>query len=303
MTGTGPVELAWWQGKLVPSDTALSMANHSLNYGVCVIEGITAMPADGAAHHVFRLDAHVARFVESCRLVGITLEPTATEIAEACHEVLVANGMRRAYLRPIAFLGDGVLGLAEPDAVAEVAVLAFDASGFDGRVRGHRPRLTLSPVARLSPTAFPTKAKVSGGYVNSRMALVEARRRGFDEAVLLDDDGFVAECSVQNVFGVRGRTVLVPESAAALDGITVASAAELAAALGYEVVRGPLAPAELAACDAVCVTGTAAGVRPAVCLDDVVLDPDNAVVADLVRAYGEAERGVLTGFEHWSSTR
>ena len=301
---TAAAGFAWWQGKVVPSDgIALNPANHSLQYGVCVIEGITVMPADGAAHHVFRLDEHVARFVESCRLVGIALDRTPEEIAEACHEVLLANRLRRAYLRPIAFLGDGVLGLAEDGAVAEVAVLAFDVTAFDRAVREQRPRLTLSPVARVSAAAFPAKAKVSAGYLNSRLALVEARRRGFDEAVLLDDGGFVAECAVQNVFGVRGRTVLVPESAAALDGITIASVEEIAPVLGHEVVRTRLAAAELAACDAVCVTGTAGGVRPAACLDEVVFDPGNAVVAELVGAYREAERGVLAGFGHWVSTR
>lgn len=301
---TGLAGLTWWQGELAPSgDIGVTLANHSLQYGVCVIEGITAMPADGAAHHLFRLDEHVARFVESCRLVGIGLDRTPDEIAGACHEVLVSNGLRRAYLRPTAFLGDGVLGLAEDGAVAEVAVLAFGMTGFDHAMREQRPRLTVSPVARLSAAAFPTKAKVSAGYLNSRVAVLDARRRGFDEAVLLDDGGFVAECSVQNVFGVRGRTVVVPESAAALDGITIASVEEIAAALGHEVVRTRLTPAELAACDAVCVTGTAGGVRPAACLDEVVFGPGNAVVAELVRAYREAERGVLAGFEHWVSTR
>ncbi|WP_051806995.1 aminotransferase class IV [Streptomyces sp. NRRL F-2664] len=297
-----PAKLMWWQGRVVPAgDTALTLANHSLHYGICVFEGISAFPSGADGHHVFRLEEHLNRFAESCRLVGISLAQSPAELAAACHETVTANGLRRAYLRPVAFLGDGVLGLAAPGAEAQVAVLAFDVSSFDAVIRAQQPRLTLSPVARLSPHAFPTKAKVSAGYLGSRVAWMDARRRGFDDALLLDDTGSVAECTVQNVFGVRGRTLLVPDSPAALDGITVASVIEIAAALGLDVDRGPLAPADLTACDALCVASTAGGVRPVRCVDDVVFDTDNAVVAEIVRDYQQAELGLLPGREQWTA--
>ncbi|MCF3179338.1 aminotransferase class IV [Streptomyces polychromogenes] len=297
-----PAKLMWWQGSVVPSgDTALTLANHSLHYGLCVFEGISAFPSAEGGHHVFRLEEHLTRFAESCRLVGISLVQSPAELAAACHETLTANGLRRAYLRPIAFLGDGVLGLAAPGAEAQVAVLAFDVSSFDSVIRAQQPRLTLSSVARLSPHAFPTKAKVSAGYLGSRTAWTDARQRGYDDALLLDDTGFVAECTVQNVFGVRGRTLLVPDSPAALDGITVDSVIEIAAGLGYEVDRSPLSAADLAACDALCVASTAGGVRPVQCLDDTVFDTDNAVVAEIVRDYRQAELGLLPGHERWAA--
>ncbi|MEU4357195.1 aminotransferase class IV [Streptomyces virginiae] len=297
-----PAKLMWWQGSVVPAgDTALTLANHSLHYGLCVFEGVSAFPSGEGGHHVFRLEEHMTRFAESCRLVGISLAQSPAELAAACHETLTANGLRRAYLRPIAFLGDGVLGLAAPGAEAQVAVLAFDVSSFDSVIRAQQPRLTLSPVARLSPHAFPTKAKVSAGYLGSRIAWTDARRRGYDDALLLDDTGFVAECTVQNVFGVRGRTLLVPDSPAALDGITVASVIEIAGGLGYAVDRSPLTAADLSACDALCVASTAGGVRPVQCLDDVAFDTDNAVVAEIVRDYRQAELGLLPGHEGWAA--
>ncbi|MGP3924259.1 aminotransferase class IV [Streptomyces sp. 8N616] len=297
-----PAKYMWWQGRVVPAgDTALTLANHSLHYGLCVFEGISAFPSGDTDHHFFRLEEHLTRFAESCRLVGTALAQSPADLAAACHETLRANGLRRAYLRPIAFLGDGVLGLARPGAQAEVAVLAFDVSDFDELIRGQRPRLTLSPVARLSPGAFPTKAKVSAAYLNSRIAWMDAQRRGYDDALLLDDTGSVAECTVQNVFGVRGRTVVVPDSAAALDGITVASVAEIARDLGYEVARTRVSAQELLGCDALCVASTAGGVRPVRCVDDTEFDTGNPAVAELVRTYQQAEQGLLPEYETWVS--
>ncbi|MFD9257466.1 aminotransferase class IV [Streptomyces sp. NPDC059538] len=297
-----PAKLMWWQGGIVPAgDTALTLANHSLHYGLCVFEGISAFPSGDEGHHIFRLQEHMTRFAESCRLVGTSLAQSPAELAAACHETLTANGLRRAYLRPLAFLGDGVLGLAAPGAQAQVAVLAFDVSGFDAVIRAQQPRLALSEVARLSPHAFPTKAKVSAGYLNSRIAWLDAQQRGCDDALMLDDTGAVAECTVQNVFGVRGRTLLVPDSPAALDGITLASVIELAGDLGYAVDRGPLAPADLLACDALCVASTAGGVRPVQSVDAAVFDTDNPVVAELVRTYRQAELGLLPGYAKWVS--
>ncbi|MFB7663207.1 aminotransferase class IV [Kitasatospora sp. NPDC056138] len=298
-----PAKFLWWQGEIVPAGAAaLTLANHSLHYGLCVFEGISAFPAGDSSHHVFRLTEHLARFAESCRLVGVGLDRSPAELAAACHRVLSANGLRRAYLRPVALLGDGVLGLAAPGSAVEVAVLAFDVAGFDGVIREQRPRLTLSPVARPSARAFPTKAKVSAAYLNSRIAWLDAQRRGFDDALLLDDEGLVAECTVQNVLGVRGRTVLVPDSAAALDGITVASVAELAAGLGYRVSRAALTAGDLLGCDAVCVASTAGGLRPVRCIDDTAFDPDNEVVAELVSTYRRAELGLLPAYAHWTET-
>ncbi|MEU9163350.1 aminotransferase class IV [Streptomyces sp. NPDC048424] len=297
-----PAKLMWWQGSMVPAgDTALTLANHSLHYGLCVFEGLSAFPSGDDGHHVFRLEEHMTRFAESCRLVGTTLARSPAELAAACHETLTANGLRRAYLRPVAFLGDGVLGLAAPGAQAQVAVLAFDVSSFDELIRGQQPRLTLSSVARLSPHAFPTKAKVSAGYLNSRIAWMDAQRRGYDDALLLDDTGFVAECTVQNVFGVRGRTLLVPDSPAALDGITVASVIEIAHDLGYEVDRSPLTAADLPTCEALCVASTAGGVRPVRCVDGTGFDTDNAVVAAIVHTYRQAELGLLPRYAKWVS--
>lgn len=113
-----PAKLMWWQGGIVPAgDTALTLANHSLHYGLCVFEGVSAFPSGDEGHHIFRLQEHMTRFAESCRLVGTSLAQSPAELAAACHETLTANGLRRAYLRPLAFLGDGVLGLADRKSV------------------------------------------------------------------------------------------------------------------------------------------------------------------------------------------
>lgn len=295
-------ELVWHNGEILPYESiAIGLGNQSLNYGLCVIEGISVWPSPSRAYQIFRLREHLDRFAASCALVGVGLPWTTDRLMAACHEAVAANGLWRAYLRPLAVLGEGVLGLARAGSVADVAILLYDTSRFDQAVRGREVRLTTSSVIRSSPRAVPAKAKVSAGYLNSRLALMDAQDRGFDDAVLLDEDGYVAECSVQNLFAVRGRTVLVPESAAALDGITVACAAELAGHLGLTVSRRRLGLDELLGCDAVCVTSTAAGVRPVSGIDETAFDVGNEVIAALRDAYDRAERGLLPAFAHWNA--
>ncbi|HEX6074364.1 MAG TPA: aminotransferase class IV [Micromonosporaceae bacterium] len=302
MTGAAPARYVWYDGEIRPGDEiALSVANHSLHYGLSVFEGVNAFPSDGGGHHLFRLGEHLSRLAASCALVGLRLPHPAEQLSAGCHQVLDANRLRRAYLRPIAFLGDGVLGLAPPDAAVHVAVLAFPTDVLDDVVRREAVRLTLSKVPRVSADAMPMKAKTAAGYLNSRIAILDAWQRGFHDALMLDDQGFVAECTVQNVFGVRARTLHIPVSDGALDGITMASAVDLAADLGYRVSHRRLTPNELLDCDSLCVASTAGGVRPVSVVDTHAYPTDSAVVARLRSAYDDAERGRHPGFRHWCS--
>jgi len=303
MSAADPAPFVWIDGKVGRGDqVALGLANHSLHYGLAVFEGVNAFPADTGGHHLFRIEEHVARMAASCALVGLSLPCSEADIVAGCHEVMHANGLRRAYLRPIAYLGDGVLGLAAPGSAARVAILAFGAELLDDVVRPKSVRLTVSGVPRVSAAAMPMKAKTSAGYLNARMATLDAWQRGFDEALMLDADGLVAECTVQNIVGFRGETVLLPVSDAALDGITVASVADLATDLGLSVSQRSVTRAELLACEALCVASTAGGVRPVSVVDDLAFDVAHPAVVRVRRAYDDAERGRHPRFAHWTRT-
>jgi len=254
----------WMNGKLINwSDATLHVSSHALHYGSGVFEGIRCyQTVDGPA--LFRLEAHLARFYASAAIHGIQIPFDQSVLEEAICETIVRNGFESCYVRPICYYGSRALSVDPRACPVEVAVLAWPWApylGAEGLERG--VRVTVSPWRKFDSRVLPTTAKACGQYVNSILAVREAVDRGYDEALLLDASGHIAEGSGENLFVVKqGRLLTNDERSSILLGVTRASVIELARALGYKVDVGTIAIYDLRAADEAFFTGTAAEVTP-----------------------------------------
>ena len=300
-----PTEKIWLDGELVDWDKArIHVLTHSLHYGSGVFEGIRAYPTSrGVA--VFRLTDHINRLFTSAKVFMIDMPYSPKEIIEASKEVVRVNGLDDGcYLRPIVYLGYGEMGLNPLPCPVSVAVAAWPWGtylGDEGVANGIR--LKVSSWQRHDPNAVPTAAKGTGMYVNSSLAKVEALKAGYDEAVLLASDGRVSECTGENIFVVRGRTVVTPPTSesAALAGITQDSVQTIATDLGFEFVTEALIRTDLYTADEAFLTGTAAEVVPIREVDDrpVGTGKPGPVTKQIQDTYFAAVRGEVDRYKDW----
>ncbi len=258
-----PTKFIWLDGELVAWERAMvHVHTHSLHYGMAAFEGIRAYPTPiGAA--IFRLDDHLRRLEESAKILGIEIPFSRERLADACREVVRANGLPECYLRPIAFVGEGELGIHATGNPIRVSISCWKWGaylGSEGLSRGVRAKI--SSFTRNHPNAAMSKAKVSGNYVNSILAKREARDAGFDEAILLDAQGMVAEGTGENLFIVRHGRLVTPPLPNVLGGITRDTVLELAGDFGYEIEQRPFARDELYIADEAFFCGTAAEITP-----------------------------------------
>jgi branched-chain amino acid aminotransferase len=277
----------WFDGRIGPQDQlAAPLTTHAMHYGTAVFEGIRSYATpDGAA--VFRLPEHLERMRKGADAFGAPFD--AVEAAAAVIAVLQANRHRDAYIRPLLWYGTGSLGLD----VAPLSRHLMVASMPWKPHLGDKPvRLTVSPFRRNRAEALPP-LKLSGAYVNSILAKREAGSRGFDDALFIDDAGFVVECTGVNVFMVKGRQVIAVEHPDALPGITRDTVVELAGAASR-----PVTLEELLEADEVFLTGTSAEVMPVAALDRKRFGA--TPVADGLRArYLQVVRGGSPAHTHW----
>lgn len=300
-----PEKLIWLDGKLVPWDEAsVHVLTHTLHYGVGVFEGIRAYEMDGGkAGAVFRLPEHIDRLLMSARMCMIDTPYTREALIAACVETLRQNGLRGAYLRPLVFLGDGAMGLGATEMPVRVAIATYvwgTYLGEEGVRRGIRAKV--SSFARASLQSSLLKAKVCGQYVNSVLAKREVVKGGYDEAILLDTTGQVAEASGENIFAVlRGRLLTPPLSGAILDGITRDSVLTLAHDLGIPADERPLSRDQLYMADEVFLTGTAAEITPVREIDDRTIGSGQPgpITQKLQATYFDAVRGRLPAYQGW----
>jgi branched-chain amino acid aminotransferase len=254
----------WMNGELVDwADAKVHVLSHGLHYGSSVFEGIRAYDAEGGTA-VFRLEDHLARLEQSAAIYYMPLPYTREELRAAVHQVLRSNDLGGCYIRPIALRGYGVMGLFPLDAPVDVAIAAWPWGAYlgeDGLKRGIRAKI--ASWRRIGSTTVPATAKAGGQYLNSILAKVETHKAGYDEALLLNEAGYVADGSGENLFIVRhGEIITPPVQASILEGITRASIMELARDEGYTVMEREIARSELYIADEVFVTGTAAEVCP-----------------------------------------
>lgn len=279
----------------------LNVTSYGLHYGAGVFEGMRSYgTAEGPS--VFRMDAHLERFRASAAVYGMRIPYGTYELAEAVGEVIALNGLTDSYIRPICYLGSESLGV-RADCPVEVAIIAW-ASVFHVRpeVRARGARVTVSPWVKFSSNMMPATAKACGQYINSRLALSEASSRGFDEALVLNADGNIAEGAVENVFILSGRTLRTnDERSSILMGITRDSIIEIARALGYQVEIGALTLEDLLRADEAFFTGTAVEVLPIREVDGQLIGgPSPGPVTRIIqRAYYDAVSGRDPAHKHW----
>ena len=256
----GPNALIWMDGELIPYNKAtVHFLSPALHYGLAAFEGIRCYESDqGPA--VFRLQEHLERFVDSALIFGILDFPyTLSELRRAVHDVISANGLTSCYIRPLIYMADGPLGLNLDEMEPAVGIAVWEWGTFLGEEALEKgARLQVSSFTRHHPNVSMTKAKISGNYANSVMAKTLAVRAGFDEAVMLDPSGFVAECTGENIFLVRDSTIYTPPRATILEGITRASIITIARDLGYEVIEEAISRDQMYIADEMFVSGTAA---------------------------------------------
>ncbi|OLD31689.1 MAG: branched-chain-amino-acid transaminase, partial [Myxococcales bacterium 13_1_40CM_2_68_15] len=261
-TGSTTPPHMWLNGKLVaPSEARLDFLTPALHYGVAAFEGIRCYRTPhGPA--IFRLQEHLERLLHSARVLGWRELPFGIEdLAEGCKNVVRASGFQECYIRPLIWLAEGGWNLTVDGGKAHAGIAVWEWKAYLGAAAlEHGVRANVSTFTRHHPNVMMTKAKISGNYPNSVLAKTESLRLGFDEAILLDPQGMVAECTGENIFVVRRGRVITPPPGAILEGITRDSVMALARDLGHEVVEQPLSRDQLYIADEVFVTGTAAEV-------------------------------------------
>ena len=286
-------EKIWMNGSLVNwADAQIHVLSHGLHYGSSVFEGIRAYAADkGTA--VFHLRAHLERLERSADIYYMPIPYSYDELRRAVHEVIAANGLRECYIRPIVFRGYGQMGLFPLDAPVDVAIAAWEWGAYlgdDGLKHGIRAKT--STWRRIGSSTIPASAKAGGQYLNSILAKIETHKAGYQEAVLLNDAGYVADGSGENIFLVRGGQLITPPvNASILEGITRATIIELARDEGIPVVERDVARAELYVADEVFVTGTAAEVCPLNEVDDHPIGEPGPVTRRLQERFFAATLG------------
>jgi branched-chain amino acid aminotransferase len=257
-------EKIWLDGRLVPWDEArVHVLTHTLHYGLGVFEGIRCYRTADGRSAVFRLADHLRRLFDSAHINLLEIPFSQEQVSEAVLATLRANRLGEGYIRPIAFIGDGVMGLNPADNPIRLAVIAYPWGkylGEDGMEHGIRAKV--STFARNFVNAKMTKGKTCGDYVNSILAKREALLDGYDEAILLDTQGLVSEASGENLFLVRDGAIRTPPLPSILAGITRDSVIEVARDKGIPVGETPITRDELYIADELFLTGTAAEVTP-----------------------------------------
>ncbi len=294
-------EKIWMDGELVPWDEArVHVLTHSLHYGSGVFEGIrTYAAADGPA--VFRLTDHIQRLFDSAKLIMMEIPYTRDEIVDACKLIVRESGLDSCYVRPIAFLGYGEIGLNPLPCEVNVSIAAWPWGSYLGEESLQTGvRVQVSSWRRMDPNINPVAAKGTGIYINSSLAKVEAVKAGYDEAIMLNTQGFVAECTGENVFIVKDGVVMTPPtSSGALAGITRDSVMTIARDHGYPVVEQQLLRHDLYLADEAFLTGTAAEVVPIRSVDDREIGNRGEITRTLQETYFAAVRGEVEQYKDW----
>jgi len=288
-------------GELVDwGDAKVHVGAHGLHYGSGVFEGIRCYDTDDGPA-VFRLGDHLERLHQSARLLHMELPYPVDELRRACNELIGENGLSECYLRPIAFYGYGELGVHPGTNPVDVVIMSWPWGtylGEDALTKGIRAKV--SSWKRVGPNTIPHAAKATGIYVNSMLAVMEATRAGYEEAILLTDDGFVADGSGENIFVVKDEVISTPDlSASILPGITRQAVMEIAQTLGYAVHERQLIRSDLYVADEVFMCGTAAEVTPVRSVDDHEVAAPGPVTKAIQDVFFQVVRGRDDRFSRW----
>jgi len=295
-------DFIWMDGELVPhAEAHVHVITPTLHYGVGVFEGIRSYQTpQGPA--IFRLQDHLDRFLESIQVLGVLEYPYNIEqIRHAVHETILANGFGECYIRPLMYL-DGPLGLNMDLSSPKLVIAAWEWGPYLGeKSQKSGIHMMVSSITRLHPNINMTKSKLTGNYANSMLVKTLALRSGYDEAVILDPSGFVAECTGENIFIVRDGVIYTPPRASILEGLTRDTVMNLAADVGIRVIEEQLTRDQLYIADEVFITGTAAEIVAARMIDFRVIGEGKPgpVMKRLLELYLNTVRGRGKRSDEW----
>lgn len=257
------VNFCWLNGKITKTKEAkINILSHCLHYGSGVFEGIRCYQTKrGPA--VFRLKDHIKRLIKSASFLEIKIPFKQKEIQEAVFKVIKKNKLSECYIRPIIFYGEGKMGLDPKGAKINFGIFVWPW----GKYLKESVKVAISKFIRLHPKSIISEAKICGYYVNSILATKEVKKRGYDEAVLLDYEGFIAEGPGENIFIVKNKVLYTPRKKSILPGITRDSVIKFSKDLGYKVIEKDISKKELYNCDEAFFTGTAAEITPIAKID------------------------------------
>src|SRR3989344_1099010 len=288
----------WMNDKLVNWDEAkVHVLTHILHYGSAVFEGIRCYnTSKGKA--IFRLNDHIKRLVKSANFLKMNIPYSNEILLNAVVKTVQANEVSECYIRPIIYYGYGVMGLNPSKAPVDVSIAVWPWNNYLG---DNPSKVMASSYIRIHPDSTNVKAKVSGHYVNSIIANLEAKDKGFDEALLLDYMDHVAEGPGENIFIVKDNVIYTPELGSILPGITRKTIVRLAKDLGYDVVKTELELIDVIDADEVFFTGTAAEIHPIIQVDDTVINNGKIgeVTIKLKKMYSDVVHGKLDSYNYW----
>jgi branched-chain amino acid aminotransferase len=293
----------WLDGKFVDWDKAqIHILTHTLHYGWGVFEGIRCYHCHDGSSAVFRLKEHVDRLFGSAHIVSIKIPFTKEEIFSAILETFRINKLKEGYIRPLVFVGDGEMGIyvKKVDVRVAIAVWSWGAYlGDEGLAKGIRAKI--SSFTRLHVNSQMTKAKVCGNYVNSILAKREIIAAGYDEAILLDNEGYVSEASGENIFMVKNGTIKTSPLTSILPGITRDSVITIAKDKKYPIIEERFTRDELYLADEAFFSGTAAEITPVREVDDRQIGPGHPgpITKDIQATFFDAVKGKIDKYEGW----
>jgi branched-chain amino acid aminotransferase len=296
-----PTEKIWMNGELVAWESATThVLTHSLHYGMGVFEGVRAYEtAQGPA--VFRLTEHIERLFNSAKIMMMEIPYTVDELVEATKLVVRESGLPSCYIRPIAYYGYGEMGLNTLPCSVDVAIACWPWGAYlgdDALTKG--VRLKTSSWTRHDHNTMPPASKTTGNYVNSSLAKVEALKAGYEEAIMLSPQGYIAECTGENVFVARGGRFLTPPLAAgALEGITQHSVMTIAKDLGIDVALSNIVRSDIYIAEEMFLCGTAAEVSAVNSLDDRPIPCPGPMTTAIAEEYHKAIRGETDRYKDW----
>ncbi len=290
----------WFNGKVVRwEDAKIHVMTHALHYGTSIFEGIRGY-WNGDNLLIFRLDDHVERMFKSAKILGVTIPYTREEVRKAVIETAQANNFREdVYIRPVAFVSTETVTLDVRSLEVSLAVIIFP---FGKYLSPRGIRATVVSWRRVHNTMLPVMAKIGGIYVNSVLALTEAKSRGYDEALLMDLNGYVVEGSGENIFVVRGRKLYTPPvHQSILEGITRDTILRLSADLGIQAEEKPITREEIYTADEVFLVGTAAEVTPVVEVDGrpIGSGEPGPITTKIAEFYSNVVRGRVEKYLNW----
>ncbi|MEY3511455.1 MAG: branched-chain-amino-acid aminotransferase [Actinomycetota bacterium] len=296
-----PTNKIWMNGTLVDWDDAkIHVLTHTLHYGMGVFEGVRAYETPkGPA--VFRLTEHMERLHNSAKILGMDMPYSVDVLVQATKDVVKASGLPSAYIRPIAYYGYGEMGLNTLPCSVDVAIACWPWGAYlgeDALTKGISTKI--SSWTRHDHNTMPPAAKTTGNYVNSSLAKVEALKGGYDEAIMLNPQGFVSECTGENIFVARdGVFVTPPIAAGALEGITQDSVMKIGRDLGYEFRVDYLTRSDLYVSEEIFLCGTAAEVSAVNAVDDRPIVCPGPMTSAIAAEYGRVVRGHVPRYEDW----